>query len=512
MNYTQSARSAPPVLPTVVVGAGLGGLSAAIHLACQGRQVLVFEKNDLVGGKLNLVQAAGYTFDTGPSLFTMPWVVRDLFAAAGRDVYDYLDLIPIEPTCRYWWPDGTEFHAWQTMPQLVQEIARLSPPDVEGFFRFLAHTARIYRIVAPAFLLQPFDGLRDLLTPDLLWHGWQIDSLHSVDATVRHFFRSPYLQQVFNRYATYNGSSPYLSPATFNVISYIEFAEGGWYVRGGMYELARALVRLAQELGIAVRTGTEVVEVLHRNQQAHGVRLSDGQSIAAATVVLNTDPRYAYQHLLRGQPRIATRLQRLEPSCSGFILLLGVDRIYDQLAHHTIFFSQDYPREFAAIFQKRVPAADPTVYVCATSLSDPHLAPPGHMNLFVLVNAPALTERVRWAREAPAYRDTIIQKLERMGLSNLRQHIVYEQIITPEDLQQRYHAAGGAIYGLASNTRFAAFMRPPLRAHRIQRLYFVGGGTHPGGGIPLVLLSGKAVANRIAVDWPLPDNACIIVK
>ncbi len=512
MNHTLSARSTSVPLPIIVVGAGLGGLSAAIHLACQGRQVLVFEKNDLIGGKLNLVQAAGYTFDTGPSLFTMPWVVRDLFAAAGRDVHDYLDLIQIEPTCRYWWPDGTAFQAWQTMPQLVQEIARLSPLDVEGFFRFLAHAARIYRIVAPAFLLQPFDGLRDLLTPDILRHGWQIDSLRSVDTAVRHFFRSPYLQQVFNRYATYNGSSPYLSPATFNVISYIEFAEGGWYLRGGMYQLARALGRLAQELGIDIHTGVEVVEVLHRNEQVYGVRLSDGQSIAAATVVINADPRYTYQHLLHGQSRIAARLQRLEPSCSGFILLLGIDRIYEQLAHHTIFFSKNYPCEFAAIFQKRVPAADPTVYVCATSLSDPHLAPPGHMNLFVLVNAPALTDRVRWVRESPAYRDTIIHKLERMGLSNLRQHIVYEQMITPEDLQQRYYAAGGAIYGLASNTRLAAFMRPPLRAHGLRCLYFVGGGTHPGGGIPLVLLSGKAVARRIMIDEPTPDNSYSIVK
>jgi phytoene desaturase len=459
---------------------------------------MVFEKNERVGGKLNLVEAAGYTFDTGPSLFTMPWILEDLFAAAGRDMHTYLDLVQIEPTCRYWWPDGTQFNAWQRLPQLVQEIARLNSTDVEGLFRFLAHAAHIYNIVADAFLLRPFDGIRDLLTPELLRHGTHIDALRTIDTAVRSFFRSPYLQQVFNRYATYNGSSPYLSPATFNVIAYIEFAEGGWYIRGGMYELARALLRLADELAIDMYTGTEVSEVLVKHGYAHGVRTSDGRSFAADTVVVNADPRYAYDALLSGQERTAARLRRLEPSCSGFILLLGINQCYEQLTHHNIFFSQDYEREFAAIFQKGVPAVDPTVYVCATCVSDPQHAPPGHMNLFVLVNAPALNDRVCWEREANAYRETILRKLERMGLHDLQQHIVYEEIMTPADVQARYNAAGGAIYGLASNNPFAAFMRPPLRARGIEQLYFVGGGTHPGGGIPLVLLSGKAVAERIA--------------
>lgn len=494
------------MVPTIVVGAGLGGLAAAIHLATQGRRVLLVERNERVGGKLNLLQAGGYTFDTGPSLLTMPWVLRELFAAAGRNLEDYLDLIQIEPTCRYRWPDGTQFDAWQRLPQLIQEIARLSPPDVTAFYRFMAYAARIYDSVADRFMLRPFDGIRDLLTPELFRLGPRIDSFRSVDAAVRSFFRSPYLQQIFNRYATYNGSSPYLSPATFNVIAYIEFAEGGWYVRGGMYALGRALQQLAEELGVEVRTNAAVTQVRVEQARAQGVCLANGEYLEAAQVVVNADPRYAYSGLpnnpplLPDQERTAAQLRRLEPSCSGFILFLGVDRIYEQLAHHNIFFSADYPREFAAIFQKGVPAPDPTVYVCASCVSDADHAPPGHMNLFILVNAPALNGRVNWAREASAYRDTVLQKLERMGLCGLRQHTVFEQMMTPDDIQARYHAAGGAIYGLASNNRFAAFLRPPLRARGIERLYFVGGGTHPGGGIPLVLLSGKAVAERIAKD------------
>lgn len=486
-------------LPTIIVGGGLGGLAAAIHLAARGRRVLLLEKNERVGGKLNLVEAGGYTFDTGPSLLTMPWVLRELFTVAGARLEDELELLPVEPTCRYTWPDGTRFDASQTMPLLLEQIRRLEPRDVDGFLRFMAYASRIYQAVAGPFLLEPFDGLRDLITPALLRDTWKIDPLRTVDQAVRAFFHSPYLRQVFNRYATYNGSSPYRAPATFNLIAYVEFIEGGWYVRGGMYALARALERLARRLGVEIRTNAPVEQIVLRDGAAGGVVVA-GERIAAREVVVNADPRYAYEQLLPGQQRTAARLARLEPSCSGFILLLGVRRQYADLAHHNIFFSHDYPAEFAAIFERGVPTPDPTIYVCATSVSDPQHAPPGHSNLFVLVNAPALGPRVSWQREAQGYRDLVVRKLERMGLAGLSEQIDYEQLITPADLHSRYNAPGGAIYGLASNHPFTAFLRPPLRARGLRRLFFVGGGTHPGGGIPLVLLSGRAVAKRVAKD------------
>ncbi|MBK9710262.1 MAG: phytoene desaturase [Kouleothrix sp.] len=486
--------------PIVVVGGGLGGLAAAIHMAARGRRVVVLEKNERVGGKLNIVEEHGYTFDTGPSLLTMPWVLRGLFEAAGTRLEDELEIVPVEPTCRYRWPDSTYFDAFQTLPLLMEQIGRLDPRDVAGFLRFMAYAARIYQAVAGPFLLQPFDGLRDLVTPALARDAWKIDSLRTVDQAVRSFFHSPYLRQVFDRYATYNGSSPYRAPATFNLIAYVEFVEGGWYVRGGMYALARALERVARRLGVEIRTSSPVEQIMTSGDAASGVRLQSGEQLCAATVVINADPRYAYERLLAGHERMAARLARLEPSCSGFILLLGVDRTYPGLAHHNIFFSGDYEREFAAIFERGVPAPDPTVYVCATSLSDPAHAPPGHTNMFVLINAPALGTRVSWEREAAGYRDTIVRKLERMGLEQLGRHIVHEHIITPADLQARYNAPGGAIYGLASNQPWTAFMRPPLRARDLRQLYFVGGGTHPGGGIPLVLLSGRAVAERVLGD------------
>jgi phytoene desaturase len=487
-------------LPIVIVGGGLGGLAAAIRLAAHGRRVVLCEKNERVGGKLNIVAEEGYTFDTGPSLLTMPWVLRELFAAAGRRLEDELTLIQVDPTCRYRWPDGARFDAFQSLPLLMREIAQIEPRDAACFFRFMAYAERIYRAVAGPFLLRPFDGLRDLLTPAALRGAWAIDPFRTVDQAVRGFFRSPHLRQVFDRYATYSGSSPYRAPATFNLIAYIEFVEGAWYLRGGMYELARALERLACALGVEMRMCSPVAQVVVREGAARGVILETGERLDAAAVIVNADPRYAYEAIIPDGHRIAARLARLEPSCSGFVLLLGVDRVYSDLTHHNIFFSADYEREFAAIFDKRAPAPDPTVYVCATSISDPSHAPPGHMNLFVLVNVPALGSRLDWGREAAGYRDLVLHKLERMGLAGLDRHVVYERIITPEDLQSRYNAPGGAIYGLASNRPWTAFLRPPLRAREARGLFFVGGGTHPGGGIPLVLLSGRAVAERVLAE------------
>ena len=217
----------------IVVGAGLGGLSAAIRLRAAGVRVTLLEKNARVGGKMNLVQRDGFTFDTGPSLFTMPWVVRELLATVGRRLEDELEIVPVNPTCRYRWPDGATLDAWGDLAALVGEIERLSPADVEGFFRFMAFAARIYRAAAEPFLLEPFAGWRTMLQPRLIRDAWKIDPLRTVDQAVRRHFKHPHLRQLFNRYATYNGSSPYRSPATFCIIPYVELAQGGWYVKGG---------------------------------------------------------------------------------------------------------------------------------------------------------------------------------------------------------------------------------------------------------------------------------------
>lgn len=485
----------------IIIGAGLGGLAAAIRLAARGVRVTVLEKNALPGGKVNLHRAAGYSFDTGASLLTMRHVLADLFKSAGRSLDDYLHLISLEPICRYRWPDGVTLDASSDLSQTEREIERIASPDeVEGFRRFLLDARRKFEVAERTFLAHSLNDLPQLLRPRYARDLAVISSWRTLDAHIRRYFHSPYLRQLFNRYATYNGSSPYRVPATFALIPYVEFGLGAWYVRGGMYELPSALVRLAHELGVEIRTETEVEKILVERGRARGVQLAGGEIMRCDAVLVNADAVDAYRRLIEKESRRVytdRKLRKLEPSCSGFVMLLGVARRYPQLAHHNIFFSHDYPAEFRAIFDERRAAPDPTIYVCASSRTDASQAPSGHENLFVLVNAPATDGPVDWAAAAPGYRDLIIRRLEENGLDGLRQAIDYEQLITPADFEERYRANRGSIYGISSNKRRSAYFRPPNKARDIEGLYFAGGATHPGGGIPLVLLSGKMAAELL---------------
>jgi diapolycopene oxygenase len=493
----------------VIIGAGMGGLAAAIRLAVAGHSVEVFEKNEEEGGKLNRLERGGFRWDTGPSLITMPFVYQELFEAAGRKLEDYISMEPVDPVCRYSWPDGTILDASDSVGRMTAALEKLNPKDVRAYFRFMAYSRRLYDLTAGPFLFNGINHWRDFLKLNPLT-AFKLDPFRTVHQAVKSYFRDPHLVQLFDRYATYNGSSPYQAPATLNIIPYVELGMGGWYIRGGLYELARAYRRLAGELGVRVHFGPEfgVEEIVVRRGQAVGVRLANRQEIAADRVIANTDVAYTEKNLLPARKRWFHRPQKpgkstgLEPSCSGFVLFLGLDRQYPQLAHHNIFFSQDYAAEFDQIFNLRQPPFDPTIYVCWTGLADPQHAPAGKSNLFVLVNVPYLSEAFDW--EAPgatrAYRDLIVKHLENFGLAGLSAALEVEECLTPVDLARRYNADRGAIYGVSSNSRFSAFLRPPNRSRHFKNLYYVGGSTHPGGGVPLVTLSAKIVAGLIAQD------------
>ena len=492
-----------------IAGAGMGGLAAAIRLALAGHSVEVFEKNEQEGGKLNRLERDGYRWDTGPSLLTMPFVYQELFKAAGSKLEDYVTLEPVDPVCRYTWLDGTSLDASDSVGRMTAAIEKLNPKDVRAYFRFMAYSRRLYDLTAEPFLFNGINHWRDFLKLNP-FTALKIDPFRTVHRAVKSYFRDPHLVQLFDRYATYNGSSPFQAPATLNIIPYVELGLGGWYIKGGLYELAQAYRRLAAELGVAIHCGPEfaVEEILVKKGQAVGLRLASGQEVAADRVVANTDVAYTEKNLLPAHKGWLDRFKRpgkagkLEPSCSGFVLLLGVNRQYPQLAHHNIFFSQDYTAEFDQIFAVRQPSFDPTIYVCWTGQTDPDHAPPGKSNLFVLVNAPYLSDAFDWQAPgaAQAYRDLVIEHLENFGLTKLSESIEVEERMTPADLAQRYNADRGAIYGVSSNNRFSAFLRPPNRSRHVKNLYFVGGSTHPGGGVPLVTLSAKIVAALIARD------------
>ncbi len=491
-----------------IIGAGVGGMAAGIRLAAQGWQVQIFERNAQVGGKLNLVEQDGWRFDTGPSLLTMPDVARDLFAAAGASLDDVLDLVPLDPICRYVYPDGIIFDAVADTEQMQAAISEFSERDADNFPKFLDYGRRVFDITAEPFLFSELGDfgtvggalLRRLNRPLDLARVMAPISLHTL---VSRYFRDPHMRQIFDRYATYNGSSPYRAPAVYAIIPYVEYSYGAWYPRGGMYRLAEALAGLLDKVGAQVHTDTPVRAITCSDKGATGVELVSGEIVPADVVISNVDIATTYRYLIPPdfRPRaVVERLARLEPSLSGFVLLLGTDCRYAHLLHHNIYFSDNYQQEFYDIFTRLVAPRDPTIYVCATSRTDPTQAPSGGENLFVLVNAPYLTPEFSWAAERDGYRDLVLDKLERMGLAGLREHIVYEQVITPEDLATRYGAQHGAIYGFSSNSLFAPFTRPQNRARDLPGLYFVGGSVHPGGGLPLVMLSGKIVAELVARD------------
>jgi phytoene desaturase len=476
----------------IVIGAGLGGLSVACRLAKSGLSVTVLEKNETVGGKVNLVESTGYKFDTGASLVTMKHIFDELFEFCGKKIEDYLEIVPLETICRYQWSDGATFDASQNLQKTEAEIAKIEPQDVEGFRRFLADSKQKYEISERTFLAKSLNDLPKLLRPSYLPDLLKISTLNTLAKHNAKYFESPKLQQLFNRFATYNGSSPYQTPATFALIPYVEFGLGAWSVKGGIYKIPKALTKLAEELGVKFKLSCEVEKILIEGGKAVGILQKNSEILRSDFVVSNADAIETYRNLLPKK-----RYQKREPSCSGFVVLLGTRKKFNQLSHHNIFFSDDYKAEFDAIFKHKIPAEKPTIYVCATSRTDATQAPEGCENLFILINAPYVNEKVNWQIEAKPYRNLIVKILEKCGLDGLESSIDFEQIITPEDFETKYRANKGSIYGISSNGIFSAFMRVPNKATDVENLYFVGGVTHPGGGMPLVLLSGKMATEMI---------------
>jgi len=335
----------------------------------------------------------------------------------------------------------------------------------------------------------------------------RVDGLRSMHQAQRVFVRSPHLQQLMGRFATYVGASPYRAPATLNVIAHVELNQGVWYPRGGIYRLAEAYAQLAQELGVEIRTNCTVDGIDVARDRVSGVRLSDGERLRASAVIANVDVASVYEKLLPPLPAVRKRLQKLarqEPSCSGFALLLGVRGLHPELTHHNIFFSRDYRGEFEQIFAEGRPPDEPTIYVAITSRSTPEDAPEGCENWFVLVNAPALGDSWDWRKEAEAYSERILNRLAqlaaRAGAPDLRDNLLAKKAITPADIARLTGARRGALYGASSNSRWAAFRRPHNRCREVRGLYFAGGTTHPGGGVPMVTLSGKVASRLLLKD------------
>ena len=492
-----------------VVGAGLGGLSAALRLAADGYRVSVFDRRDGPGGKAYSEQIGAYRFDTGPSLFTMPEVFDQLFSEAGLRRSDYFSLLPLEPICRYQWSDGTVFEAPSgTVGEgsMAEAVSRELGETHRAAERFFRHTAKIHAAAGELFL---WKSLSDAATfrSRAFWRALprlpQIDPLRSMDAAVRRFFRNPKTVQLFDRYATYNGSDPFQVPATLLIIPQVEYGGGGYAVEGGIYAVPLAIERACRELGVEFHYRREV-ERIHCNSDRHvdGIQV-DGEKLPYDAVVCNADVMSAYERLL-DDPRapMAQRYRRLEPSSSGMVFYWGMRRSFPELRINNIFFSDDYRREFGEIFGANTVPEEPTVYVNVTSKVNPADAPRGGENWFVLCNVPPDTGQ-NWEAEAARTRTEVLQRLSRLLKTDVEAAIVEEGTLLPPQIEALTGSTGGSLYGISSNTPFAAFRRHPGRSRRYRGLYFSGGSVHPGGGMPLVVLSGKIAAELVRKDLPI---------
>lgn len=487
----------------VVIGAGLGGLSAAIRLAARGWQVAVYDGSDYVGGKAGTMTRDGYRFDTGPSLVTMPGVFEDLFRVAGRDLADYVTLIPLPEVCRYFYPDGVSLSAWADEERFARELHERAGENPANLKRFLDYSSRIYSIAADMFLNRSLHEASSYVRFGFLASLFRlpgIDPLRTMAQSVERHFETPHARQLFERYATYNGSDPFQTPATLNIIPHVEYRGGAYAVEGGIHAIPRALEQLARELGVHIHRGERVEQITwrqdKRRRRVTGVSVN-GAHVPAQAVVCNADVTIAYRDLLSepDAPELL-RYESLEPSSSALVFYWGVGRECPELSHHNIFFSRDYRSEFRQIFEEGVCPDDPTVYVNITSKSSPADAPDQGENWFVLVNAP-YDNGQDWSAEAERVRKTALATISsRIGV-DVEKHIETEAVMTPADIAERTSSYRGSLYGISSNSRTAAFLRHPNRSKRYHGLYFCGGSCHPGGGMPLVVSGGRIVSDLI---------------
>jgi phytoene desaturase len=481
----------------IVIGAGIGGLATAIRLAKKGYAVEVFEANDYVGGKLSTFTLGDYRFDAGPSLFTMPQFVDDLFALCDENPTDFFQYNRKEVACHYFWEDGKRLTAYGDTERFVKEVeAELAVPAAT-LKRYLTRAKKKFDRTRSLFLESSLHKWQTYLRKETLigianYFSFEIDtSLNDVNTRQ---LKEPHLVQFYNRFATYNGSNPYKTPGMMTLVQHLEQHYGTYIPKKGMGEISASLYALAKRMGVGFHLSSPVTEILVENKKAVGVCVNEAKHLADL-VVSNMDVVPTYRKLLPNQKQPEKVLSQ-ERSSSAVIFYWGVGKSFSQLDLHNIFFSDDYAAEFAAIFNTKTLYHDPTIYVNITSKDVPADAPEGKENWFVMINAPHDTGQ-DWKAIAEQLREWVIAKLSRNLETDIAPLIEKEWVMTPDIIAQRTQSYLGALYGASSNDKMAAFLRHPNFSREISNVYFCGGSVHPGGGIPLCLLSAKIVSDLI---------------
>jgi diapolycopene oxygenase len=481
----------------IIIGSGVAGLASAIRMAVRGYTVTVFEANAYFGGKLTEIMVGDYRFDAGPSLYTMPQYQEELFQLAGKNFQDYCPYVKLDPITHYFYEDGTRLWAHGESDAFAQEVEdKLGVPKT-AVATHLKKSAKIYDLTANIFLNQSLHKFQHYKPWDLLRAGANLGSLdlfRSMHEANQQQLKEPKAVQLFDRFATYNGSNPYEAPATLNIIPHLEHNIGAFFPVNGMHAITKSMYQLAQELGVQFRFHEKVEEIILQQHRAVGVRTALGE-YRSDIVISNMDVVPTYRKLL---PNVKAPEKTLSQprSSSALIFYWGVKKSFPQLHLHNIFFSQDYHKEFSVLFGKSTLPEDMTIYVNISSKMLPSDAPEGCENWFVMVNAPN-DQGQDWDALIPAARKHILSKLERMLGESVEEHIEAEDILEPRTIQSKTSSFLGALYGSSSNNKFAAFLRHANFSNTIKGLYFCGGSVHPGGGIPLCMLSAKIVDDLI---------------
>jgi len=477
----------------IIIGSGVGGLATAVRLARKGYSVKVFEANPSFGGKATKIEKDGFFWGFGPSLFTFPELLDEIFTLCGKDPADYYKYHRVDPICNYFFADGTQLSAFADRDKFAGEIKLKTGEPAEHVIRHLDKIRKVYEVTKNIFLFKSVHKLRTFLTLRTLQSLFNFSAIGintNMNKANESAFKDKRVVQLFNRYATYNGSDPYIAPATLNVIAHPEYNEGAYFLDGGMPDLSRSLYQLATELGAGFIFNALVEEIEVQNGKATGV-YANGALHKADVVVSNMDVVYTYRRLMPKQTAPAKTIDQPK-STSAIIFYWGIKKQFPQLDLHNIFFSADYQEEFNFLTNRKLIYSDPTVYVFISSKYQPAHAAEGCENWFTLINVPHDAGQ-DWQTLIAEARKNIISKLNTALGMDIEPLIVSETINHPKSIEAATLSHLGSLYGNASNNKYAAFLRHPNFSGRIKNLYFCGGTVHPGGGVPLCLLSAKII-------------------
>lgn len=489
-----------PHKQAVVIGSGVAGLAAAIRLAVVGYRVDVYERNASAGGKLSFFEKDGFAFDAGPSLFTQPQNLEELFAFAGEPIEEYFNYEKVDLSCHYFFENGKRIKAFTNAERLADELQAQLGEDRNKVISYLQRSERLYNNIGSIFLNHSLHKRSTWLQKPVL-KALQTVRIPYLTGTLHNYnrssFRTAEAVQLFDRFATYNGSDPYRTPGMMSLIPHLELNEGTYYPTGGMISITKALVKLAEKKGVQFHFNSPVQQIIHHAGTAKGIVVNN-ENVFADVVLSNADVYFTYQQLLNDEQQ-TRKVAKQERSCSGMIFYWGMNREFPDLHLHNIFFSKNYAAEFQSLFLQHRLYNDPTVYVNITSKMEKGLAPDGKENWFVLINAPSDSGQ-NWQQLRTQLKQVVIDKLSRMLQTDIAAAIETEEYLDPVRIEERTGSYKGALYGTSSNSKMAAFLRHPNFTKKIEGLYFCGGSVHPGGGIPLCFKSAKIATDLIIKD------------